>query len=69
MQVVSPLLVFISLDDKPGAIILPIAIGIKGNVLKTDLKVVKFPGNFLTLGSGSLLWGMLGGFLVLWGFP
>lgn len=41
---------------KPGTVILPIVVGIKGNVHKTDLQIVNFPG-YLNLGSGQLLWG------------
>lgn len=56
---------------KPGTLKLPtllVVIGIKGNARKTAVEMVKFPEHFLTPGSGQLLWEMLAGFLVLWGF-
>lgn len=45
-----------------------VVIRIKGNVHKTALEMVEFPEHFLILGSGQLLWEMLGGFLALGGF-
>lgn len=56
---------------KPGTLKLPISlvvIGIKGDAHKTAVEMVKFPEHLLTPGSGQLLWEMLAGFLVLWGF-
>lgn len=56
---------------KPGTLQLPISlvvIGIEGNAQKTAVEMVQFPEYFLTPGSGQLLWEMLAGFLVLWGF-
>lgn len=56
---------------KPGTLKLPtslVVIGIKSNARKTPVEMVKFAEHFLTPGSGQLLWEMLAGLLVLWGF-
>ena len=43
-----------------------VVVGKKGNVHETTLEMVQLPKHCLTLGSGQLLWGTLGGFLILW---